>query len=120
VSNGIPLFQVPSVHQQGHDPSASVDLQTKFPNSPFAAFWRPVCCLDINIWHRWLHTHRVNIVLNHDSPLPKHFVTPNSSGRYTNVQCRKAAAKICHLLKEESSFTMGLLIGAFFYSELGS
>ena len=109
VSGGIPLFQLPTVQDVDHLPvvaSLAMDLRSEFGGTPFAAFWRPVCCLDINIWHRWLHTHRINITLNHDSPLPKHFVTPNSSGRYTNVQCRKAAAKVCNLLKEEASFTL--------------
>ena len=123
VSNGIPLFQMPMVQMYAVNPppvtSHAMELRSKFGNTPFAAFWRPVCCLDIRIWHRWLHTHRINITLNHDSPLPKHFVTPNSSGRYTNVQCRKSMAKVCSLLKDEASFTLveNLQYIKFLYNE---
>ena len=50
--------------------------------------------LDINIWHRWMHTHRLGLLLQHDHPLPKYLLTTSSNGRYHPVQCRKAASKV--------------------------
>ncbi len=72
----------------------------------FAGFWRPICSLDSAIWHRWMHTHRISLFLNHDYPLPKNLVCPNSSGRFTPIQSRKASIKLFHALKEFSTFTL--------------
>lgn len=71
-----------------------------------------VSSLDINIWHRWMHTHRINVILNHDTPLPKNFVLPNESGRFIPVQCRKASAKVTDMLIEviNNAKTINLLL----------
>lgn len=41
----------------------------QFPQ--FTNFWKPVCMLDINIWQKWMHTHRIGVIVEHDHPLPK-------------------------------------------------
>ncbi len=99
IAMGVPLFHLSQ--------TSSVELyQPDFPHTSFAYFWRPISSLDINVWHRWMHTHRVNIVLTHDAPLPKYLTYPNSSGRYAPVQSRKAALKLTNMLKEFSTFTL--------------
>ena len=70
------------------------------------SYWKPLSCLELDIWHRWLHAHRIHILLNNDYPLPKHLLTPNSSGRYLNVQCRKAAVQLSECLKKWSTFVL--------------
>lgn len=72
----------------------------------FSVYWKPICLLDINVWQKWMHTHRINLIMRHDMPLPKHLHAPNVSGRFTVVQCRKAMVSLSNLLKEYSSFTM--------------
>ena len=72
----------------------------------FAKFWQPVCSLDLAVWHRWMHTDRIGLVLQHDHPLPKHLLTTSSNGRYHAVQCRKAASKLTDILKNWAEFCL--------------
>ncbi|TRY67945.1 hypothetical protein TCAL_03430, partial [Tigriopus californicus] len=100
IAGGIPLFHVPPNMQKP-------ELYQVDPTSgAFVSFWRPICSLDINVWHRWMHTHRVNALMHHDYPWPKHLLSPNSSGRYTIVQSRKAMSQLTNVLKANSSFTL--------------
>lgn len=77
-----------------------------FPNQVFLAYWKPVSSLELDIWHRWLHAHKIHILLANDHPLPKHLLTPNSSGRYMAVQSRKAGVQLSDCLKRFSSFVL--------------
>ena len=75
----------------------------------FSSYWRQICLLNINglaVWQKWMHTHRINLILEHDMPLSKHLHVPNANGRYVNVQCRQAMASLSELLKNFSSFVM--------------
>ncbi|KAI1306514.1 KICSTOR complex protein SZT2 [Halotydeus destructor] len=72
----------------------------------FAAYWKPICLFDINVWRKWMHTHRINLILNHDLPFPKHLHLPKVGNRYSTIQCRQAMASLSELLKEYSSFVM--------------
>lgn len=100
IKNGVPLFYMPP---NSNDPVLS---SRNVVHSQFAQYWKPICTLDINIWQRWMHTHRINVLLEHDMPLPKHLHMPNASGRYMQIQCRQALASLSVLLKESSSFVM--------------
>ncbi|KFM65400.1 Protein SZT2, partial [Stegodyphus mimosarum] len=62
--------------------------------------------LDINVWQKWMHAHRIGVILQHDMPLPNNLHLPNSSGRYVNVQCRQATAALNSLLSEHCSFVL--------------
>ncbi|XP_076055800.1 KICSTOR complex protein SZT2-like isoform X3 [Oratosquilla oratoria] len=100
IKSGAPLF---------YQTSGSVNpLPTRgtvaFPH--FANFWKPVCLLDTNIWQKWMHTHRIGIILVHDHPLPKNLHTVNTSGRYGVVQCRQAELALTTLLAEWSDFVL--------------
>lgn len=67
IANGVPLFHVPmnsTKPELSHEDFAHLHPQ-------FTSFWKPISSLDVNIWQRWLHTHRVHLLLNNDSPLPK-------------------------------------------------
>lgn len=46
-------------------------VNSEFAYPQFAQFWKPVCLLDTNIWQKWMHTHRIGVLLEHDHPFPK-------------------------------------------------
>lgn len=75
--------------------------------------------LDINIWQRWMHVHRVGLLLEHDLPLPRYLQQPNSSGRYDPVQCRQALNRLATLLRDRASFVLadGHSYVTFLYAE---
>ncbi|CAN8028214.1 unnamed protein product, partial [Ixodes persulcatus] len=104
--NGVPLFNL--LHSGGSSghlvPSSTV--RNNSAQAPFVAFWKPVCMLDVNIWQRWVHVHRISLLLEHDLPLPRHLQQPNSSGRYDPVQCRQALNRLATLLRDRSSFVL--------------
>ncbi|KAF2360105.1 hypothetical protein FHG87_009134 [Trinorchestia longiramus] len=81
-----------------------VPLNESGVSSSVYEFWRPLCLLEVGAWHKWLHTHRIGLVLEHDAPLPRtlHSYTNN---RFGLVQCRLAEltlgmllAKWCHFV----------------------
>ncbi|CAB4059232.1 SZT2 [Lepeophtheirus salmonis] len=100
IKKSVPLFYMPP------NSTTPVFYREEFANTAFGSFWKPINFLDINIWHRWMHTNRIHIMLQHDHPLPRHLFLANSSGRYTSVHCRKAALKLFEMLKEISTFVL--------------
>ncbi len=67
--NKLPVFHIPPVP---YNTSTSPELYIKeFPSPNFLSFWKPISSLELEIWHRWLHAHRMHILLNNDYPLPK-------------------------------------------------
>lgn len=36
-------------------------------HAQFAAYWKPVLSMDANSWQRWLHMHRLVLILEHDT-----------------------------------------------------
>lgn len=87
----------------------SNELVTASENSAFhvvSLYWKKICLLDINVWHKWMHTHRINLILEHDHPLPVNLHEANSSGRFFHIQCLKAMAALSQLLREYSSFVL--------------
>ena len=83
IKNGIPLFYLTP------NESSLVNASGDFAHPQFASFWRPICVVDLGYWQRWLHSHRICILLQHDRPLPKHLHVPSASGRYHTIQCRQ-------------------------------
>ncbi|KAL8178838.1 UNVERIFIED_CONTAM: hypothetical protein K2H54_057144 [Gekko kuhli] len=75
-------------------------------HSQFAAYWKPILSMDANFWQRWLHMHRIVILLEHDMPVPKHLHTPGSNGRYSTIQCRISHSALTSLLRDWSSFVL--------------
>ncbi|KAJ8305511.1 LOW QUALITY PROTEIN: hypothetical protein KUTeg_016056 [Tegillarca granosa] len=55
---------------------------------------------------KWMHSHRIGMVLEHDIPLPKYLHTPNSSGRFSMISCRQALTSLSFLLRDWSSFVL--------------
>ena len=100
VRSGLPLFEL----NPGHTAPQLYSSDCSLPQ--FTQFWRPVCSLDIAVWHRWLHTHRLGLLLQHDHPLPKHLLATTSAGRYHAVQCRKAAGKLYEVIKSWADFCL--------------
>uniref|UniRef100_T1IR37 A-kinase anchor protein 2 C-terminal domain-containing protein n=1 Tax=Strigamia maritima TaxID=126957 RepID=T1IR37_STRMM len=72
----------------------------------FLSFWKPMCSLDTSIWQKWLHVHKISLVLEYDHPLPNYLHLPADNGRYQNVQCRQALVALHALLTECSSFVL--------------
>lgn len=68
--------------------------------------WQPICQMETNNWRKWFHTHKVSLILKHDSPLPKYLHLPNSSQRYQVVQCRQAATALYGMLAGWASFVL--------------
>lgn len=52
--------QVLSLQHSGSDSS----------HAQFAAYWKPVLSMDANSWQRWLHMHRLVLILEHDTWVP--------------------------------------------------
>ncbi|XP_071484492.1 KICSTOR complex protein SZT2-like [Diadema antillarum] len=102
---GMPLFYMPPnstspvLAQQPHNPKDSGLDQ-------FAAFWKRIALMEPKRWQRWLHTHRIGMLLLPDLPLPKHLHLPNSSGRYASIQYRMALKEVNSLLKKKSTFIL--------------
>lgn len=94
LKNGLPLL--PSEYSLQQDPSLS-DL---------IKFWNPIASLDINIWQKWMHTHRIGIVLQHDVPLKKYLHTPNSNGYFQSVHCYKAMTALNTMLRQWCTFVL--------------
>ncbi|XP_030851684.1 KICSTOR complex protein SZT2, partial [Strongylocentrotus purpuratus] len=101
---GMPLFYMPPnstspvLAQQSHLKHSGLDQ--------FADFWKRIALMDSKRWQRWLHTHRIALLLLPDLPLPKHLHLPNSSGRYATIQYRVALKEVNNLLKKRSTFIM--------------
>nr|XP_043900372.1 KICSTOR complex protein SZT2 isoform X3 [Solea senegalensis] len=103
--NGVPLFYIPpgsttpvlSLQHSGSKDS---------PQSQFASYWKPILSMDANFWQRWLHMHRITIILEHDMPVPKHLHTAGNNGRYSTIQCRISHSALTSLLKDWSSFVL--------------
>ena len=72
----------------------------------FASFWKLVIMLDTNVWQKWVHSHRIGLVLDQDLPLPKYLHVPNSSGRFDILQCRQAYASLMQLLRGWATFVL--------------
>lgn len=89
VAKGSPVYYLPQQQQSTAGAGGVPELwQADFPFAAFLSFWWPVSIMDISVWHKWMHTHRINLILTHDSPLPKNFVKPNAYGRFAPVTCR--------------------------------
>ncbi|XP_068174550.1 KICSTOR complex protein SZT2 isoform X2 [Antennarius striatus] len=103
--NGVPLFYVPpgsttpvlSLQHSGSKDSSQ---------SQFAAYWKPILSMDATFWQRWLHMHRIAVILEHDMPVPKHLHTAGNNGRYSTIQCRISHSALTSLLRDWSSFVL--------------
>ncbi|XP_054872770.1 KICSTOR complex protein SZT2 isoform X6 [Amphiprion ocellaris] len=103
--NGVPLFYIPpgsttpvlSLQHSGSKDSSQ---------SQFASYWKPILSMDANFWQRWLHMHRIAIILEHDIPVPKHLHTAGNNGRYSTIQCRISHSALTSLLRDCSSFVL--------------
>uniref|UniRef100_A0A671X8H5 SZT2 subunit of KICSTOR complex n=1 Tax=Sparus aurata TaxID=8175 RepID=A0A671X8H5_SPAAU len=103
--NGVPLFYIPpgsttpvlSLQHSGSKDSSQ---------SQFASYWKPILSMDANFWQRWLHMHRITIILEHDMPVPKHLHTAGNNGRYSTIQCRISHSALTSLLRDWSSFVL--------------
>ncbi|XP_077133619.1 KICSTOR complex protein SZT2 isoform X3 [Ranitomeya variabilis] len=111
--NGVPLFYIPPgsttpvLSLQHSDPDSS--------HSQFASYWKPILSMDASVWQRWLHVHRIVLLLEHDLPVPKHLHTPGNNGRYSTVLCRIAHTALTSLLRDWSSF---VLVESYSYVKL--
>ncbi|XP_075688770.1 LOW QUALITY PROTEIN: KICSTOR complex protein SZT2 [Rhinoderma darwinii] len=111
--NGVPLFYIPPgsttpVLSLQHSDSDS-------GHSQFSSYWKPILSMDANVWQRWLHVHRIVLLLEHDLPVPKHLHTPGNNGRYSTVLCRISHTALTSLLRDWSSF---VLVESYSYVKL--
>ncbi|KAB7502634.1 Protein SZT2 [Armadillidium nasatum] len=101
VQKGMPVFYI---HQQSSCPEASSDLKEHYPQ--FANFWLPICMLNINKWQKWMHTHRIGVILKHETPLPRNLHMPNASGRYGTVHCQNSELTLTSFLASWTDFIL--------------
>ncbi|KAM9478046.1 KICSTOR complex protein SZT2-like isoform 5-T5 [Salvelinus alpinus] len=103
--NGVPLFYIPPGSTM---PVLSLQhiCSKDSSQSQFASYWKPILSMDANFWQRWLHMHRITIILEHDMPLPKHLHTAGSNGRFSTIQCRISHSALTSLLRDWSSFVL--------------
>ncbi|XP_053393950.1 KICSTOR complex protein SZT2-like isoform X2 [Mercenaria mercenaria] len=105
IKEGVPLFYLPLPNSV--TPTLSTQLNSKDTVlNQFASFWRPVVNLDIKVWQKWMHTHRIGLVLEHDIGVTKHIHIPSSSFRYTMVMCRLALTSLNLFLSSWSTFVL--------------
>ncbi|XP_073726759.1 KICSTOR complex protein SZT2 [Misgurnus anguillicaudatus] len=103
--NGVPLFYIPpgsttpvlSLQHSGSKDSSQ---------SQFAFYWKPILSMDANVWQRWLHMHRIAMILEHDIPVPKHVHNAGSNGRFSTIQCRISHSALTSLLRDWSCFVL--------------
>ncbi|CAH3194514.1 unnamed protein product, partial [Porites evermanni] len=104
--NGVPLFYLPP---NSNNPILSLQharKSSKSPESQFAVFWKPVLSLDTTGWQRWMHCHRIGLVLEHDVPLPKNLNLPIENDRSSAIQCRVTLSSLTSLCRNWSSFVL--------------
>ncbi|KAL0272956.1 UNVERIFIED_CONTAM: hypothetical protein PYX00_005747 [Menopon gallinae] len=102
VRSGLPLFYMST----GPGVTPSITSANEAMNSQFAAFWKPISLLDPEIWHKWLHTYRIGLILRHDYPLPKNLHLTNPNSRFQGIQCRQAATTLQAMLRDTTSFVL--------------
>nr|XP_023688560.1 KICSTOR complex protein SZT2 isoform X3 [Paramormyrops kingsleyae] len=103
--NGVPLFYIPpgsTTPVLSQQYSGSKDSS----QSQFASYWKPILSMDANFWQRWLHMHRITIILQHDTPVPKHLHMAGANGRFSTIQCRISHSALTFLLRDWSSFVL--------------
>ncbi|XP_014246112.1 KICSTOR complex protein SZT2-like isoform X2 [Cimex lectularius] len=100
IRNGMPLFYLPSS-------SSPPELSSSGSSCPqFAQFWRPVVVLEPSVWQKWLHTHRLGLILQPDRPLPNSLHTVANNPRVHVLQCRQAEAALYCSLKKLTTFVL--------------
>ncbi|XP_048517774.1 KICSTOR complex protein SZT2 isoform X3 [Dendroctonus ponderosae] len=73
----------------------------------FVNIWHGITQLETSHWRKWFHTHKISLILTHDTPLPtKLHMTSCSSQRYQVVQCRQAVVALHGMLADWSSFVL--------------
>lgn len=107
VNEGMPVFFIPPITTQ--EPELSTDDLK--PYGVFTDFWKCICRMDINVWQKWLHTHRIRLLVDHDRPLPKAlFIRPPGTsqgrGKLPIVQCRQALNLVTTFLREYTDFVL--------------
>ncbi|XP_042615102.1 KICSTOR complex protein SZT2 [Cyprinus carpio] len=103
--NGVPLFYIPpgsttpvlSLQHSGSKDSSQ---------SQFSSYWKPILSMDANFWQRWLHMHRIAIILEHDIPVPKHVHNAGNNGSFSTIPCRISHSALTSLLRDWSSFVL--------------
>ncbi|KAK3091384.1 hypothetical protein FSP39_019468 [Pinctada imbricata] len=104
IKNGLSVF-----YQTANSVTPMINTQHNTKDSMFSqftTFWKPVVNLDIKIWQKWMHSHKIGVVLEHDTPLPKYLHVPNASGRFSIVTCRQALTSLHGLLQKWSTFVL--------------
>ena len=83
-----------------------LSTQSLHTSTAFSSYWKPILSLDVNVWHKWFHIHRIEVILQHDVPLPDGLHIVPSDGRYHAVQCRVAFSSLVSMLREWCTFVL--------------
>ncbi|XP_055346842.1 KICSTOR complex protein SZT2-like isoform X2 [Paramacrobiotus metropolitanus] len=93
IREGMPVFYLSPDNPE--DPVLCSNDLMDYPD--FTNFWRPICVLDSNLWHKWLHVHRISLLLEHDKPLSENIF---SSRRVSTIRCSFALNQLRELLQK--------------------
>ncbi|CAH0562057.1 unnamed protein product [Brassicogethes aeneus] len=105
VRSGIPVFTANGTACSAEATKLSLHLRD-VSSAKFVHVWQTLASMETNVWRKWLHIHKISLILKHDNPLPKHLHLPNSSQRYQVIQCRQATAALYKMLADWSSFIL--------------
>lgn len=109
ISKGSPLFFVP---HNATKPALTLQYGTKTkkssksPEAQFANYWKPVVDMDTKSWTKWLHCHRISVLLEHDKPINTGLFLPSSTGHYPQIYCRNSHNAFLRVIREWCTFTL--------------
>lgn len=102
IQNGVPLYYLPPSNNMPVLFYNANEILTKF-----CEYWYPICVFVANTFYKTsLHSHQINIIFNHDLPLPEFIFLPNTSGQYDYIQCQKAISLLHQMLKDWCTFVL--------------
>ncbi|OQV19058.1 Protein SZT2 [Hypsibius exemplaris] len=99
IRDGLPVFYFPPDDME--NPIYSTEDLVE--HMEFANFWKPLCVMDVNLWHKWLHAHRISLLLEHDRPLLTNIFSPK---RGPTVRCDHALNQLHDLLRTWSTIVL--------------
>ncbi|CAG9759252.1 unnamed protein product [Ceutorhynchus assimilis] len=105
IKSGLPVF---NSNNPSYSDSTKLVLVPRDNFCPrFINIWQGICQMETNNWRKWFHTHKISLILTHDTPLPTTLhLSSCSSQRYQVVQCRQAVVALYSMLSEWASFIL--------------
>lgn len=104
--NGVPLFYLPPNSTKPVLSLQDARKSSKSQESHFAKYWKSLLSLDTTEWQRWMHFHKIGLVLEHDVPLPDNLYVAMANNRSSAIQCQVALRSLSSVCRNWSSFVL--------------